>query len=71
MAKLPCILCGKEINAAFGSNTIYYPATAKSYACCTGGCGSGGREDTDVTWRRIQQKTDADRERSQVPDAES
>jgi hypothetical protein len=72
MAKLPCIHCGKEINAMFGSNTVYFPSDGKTYARCNAGCGRPeGAFDTTYHWERIKAMSEEERQRHRVPDSES
>ncbi len=66
MAMLPCILCGEQIKARFGSNTIYHLGT--TYACCNAGCGRPtGAYDTSYVQAKIDALSDDERERSEVP----
>ena len=66
MAMLPCILCGKQINARFGSNTMYHQG--KTYANCSAGCGRPeGAFDTSYVQAKIDALSDEERKRSEVP----
>jgi len=56
MPQLPCIMCGKDIFAMGGSNTIYDRSDGKSYAChgCRSECDGGpGCYDTSLVIERL------------------
>ncbi len=62
----PCILCGRDIRAAFGSNTIY--AKGRTFACCNAGCGRPqGAYDTSYVQGRIEGLSEEERCRSELP----
>jgi hypothetical protein len=66
MALRPCILCGKEIDAMGGHNTIYDSRDGKTYALCTGGCEEKGAYDDSYVYDRIHRMSEDERRRSQV-----
>jgi ribosomal protein L24E len=68
MAKLPCILCGKMIEARGGMNTVYCREDGETYACCSGGCDGKGALDTDVRQELIRQLSDDERKKHRVTD---
>ena len=67
MPKLPCIMCGKDVFATGGSNTIYDRADGNVYAChssrseCDGGLGSYA---TDVKVARLAEMSVDEKKRS-------
>lgn len=62
MPMLPCILCGKEINAFMGSNTVYCPPDGHTYACCSGGCGRPeGAYDSSYVQAQIRNMSEEER----------
>lgn len=68
MARLPCIMCGKEVNAMFGSNTIYNSKDQRLYACHNGRCDGGkGAYDTSVIVAHMNAMSQDDLRKSLVP----
>ena len=62
----PCILCGKNLRAAFGSNTIFYKG--RTFACCHAGCGRPeGAYDTSYEHARIEGLSERERCLSELP----
>lgn len=68
MAQLPCIHCGKMVEAKWGSNTVFYRPNGKTYAACTGGCDGEGAMDSPYEAALIAKLTDEQRSRSEVPE---
>ena len=72
MAKLPCIVCGKEVNAfpGLGGDSLYYPAKGKQYACHAfayhnSECAATGWT-TEQTYRYIDNMSESRRRKSEV-----
>jgi hypothetical protein len=61
----PCILCGKDIRAAGGSNTVSFKG--RTFACCNAGCGRPqGAYDTSYVNARIEGLSERERCRSEL-----
>ena len=71
MDTFPCIMCGKEVAAMGGSQTIYNRADGELYAChnCRSDCDGGpGCYDSDVVRARLAEMSEDEKQRSRVPD---
>lgn len=73
MVVRPCLMCGKEVEAEGGHNTVYSARFGATYACHTrrSSCdGQPGAYDTAVKLDRLAQLPTDARERHRVPAAE-
>jgi hypothetical protein len=70
MVLRPCLMCGKDVEAEGGQNTVYNRADDAVYACHSGraACdGAPGAYDTAVKWQRLARMSPEARARHRVP----